>query len=191
MRVLHDVVAERFTNHEARHTLFTNWILWALSKIHPSFGRIWSVELLTSGGHSGFCDQVSYVLLQLALDSGIRARHVNLYGHVVTEAWYGDAWHLFDPDFEVVPTDPTGRVLSVEDLSRPKRARQFYKGPKQGAAALIESTQDNTFVSYPVGARFEWKSQALSVLEQVAEILELVMPAGLILLGAWLLRRHR
>lgn len=97
MEILHAVIVDRFTHGDAQHTIFTNWILWVLGKIHPAFAHIWDADIAVSRGHSLFCDQSSYLLLCLALESDIRARHVGLDGHVVMEAWYNNDWHLYDP----------------------------------------------------------------------------------------------
>ena len=39
MNLLYDIIIERFTHGEARHTIFTNWILWTFGKIYPGFGH--------------------------------------------------------------------------------------------------------------------------------------------------------
>ncbi|MBN2374455.1 hypothetical protein JXL19_11780 [bacterium] len=192
MDILFNIMIERFTHGEARHTLFTNWILWILGKIYPSFGHIWDCEILLSKGWSLLCDQSSYLLLKMAIKSGISARHVGLYGHVVMEAWYDNDWHLYDPDMEVIAINDAGRVMGVEELSRDKDILlKLYSGPKGSVAELIATRENNTFVSYPPGSRFEWKSEALSRIEQVMEALKLIIPLMMLAFGLFLIFGYR
>lgn len=106
-------------------------------------------------GYSGYCDQVSFVLVQLALENGIQARHVGLEGHVVMEAWYDNDWHMYDPDMKIVPAGPDGTILSVDALSRSDTLlEKYYSGT--GFVDIIKSREDNNFVSTPAGSRFDW-----------------------------------
>lgn len=191
MVALYELVAERFTHMAARHTVFSNWILASMGKTHPAFAHIRNPATMVRRGHSLLCGQSSYVLLRLARENGIGARHVGLKGHVVMEAWYEDDWHLFDPDFEVVPRDKEGRVLSVESLAQsPDLLEEYYGGHEGDEALMVEilgSRENNTYMSYPPGAWFEWKSNVLYWFERLAEWLKFVGPVVLITLGAWLL----
>ena len=141
-------------------------------------------------GHSLLCGQSSYVLLTLAQEHGVRVRHVGLVGHVVMEAWYDDDWHLFDPDLEVVPRDSADGVLSVETLAQsPDLLEQYYgeyDGDNASMVEIIGSREKNTYMSYPPGAWFEWKSNVLFWFEKLAEILKFVLPVIMMGLGAWL-----
>jgi hypothetical protein len=197
MMALYGLVTERFTHGDADHTVFSNWLLWGLRQIHPAFAHIRQPETMVQRGYSLLCDQSSYVLLQLALEQGIRARHVGLDGHVVMEAWYDDDWHLFDPDLEVVPQNENGRVLSVEELVHSPGLLDHYYGKYKSenvpVVAILGSRENNTFMTYPQGAWFEWKSNVLFWLEKVAERLKFIIPAILLLVGAgmmWRGRRH-
>lgn len=177
MEILYSVVVDRFTNYDAQHTIFTNWIFWMLGKVYPAFKHILNVTTLVSKGHSLLCDQSSYVLVKLATEAGIRARHVGLYGHVVMEAWYYGDWHLYDPDMEVIPKDEKGMVLSVEALSKNEDLlHKFYGGEKRGVKNTITTRENNTFMSYPIGSRFEWKTQALSIFEKVMHYFAFILP---------------
>lgn len=185
---LYEIVTDRFTHNEgARHTVFTNWLLFSLGKIVTPLGIIWSPDVFVSKGYSLICSQSSYLLMQLALKSGIRARHVGLNGHVVMEAWYDNDWHLFDPDAEVIPRDSTESVLSVEELSRNiDLLKKEYPRIKGDYVNIIASREDNSFVSYPVGAYFEWKSQVLFYFEKIAQVLKYLIPFLIVVFGAYL-----
>lgn len=196
MRILYELVAERFTHGQARHTALSNWLLWALSYIDRSLGQIRVPDTMLKRSNSLICGQSSYILLRLALEHGIRARHVGLNGHVVMEAWYGNEWHLYDPDLEVLPKDDAGHVLSVEELSRgPEWLRHYYgghRGNEQSMVKIVGSRYDNTYMSYPPGAWFEWKSNVLFYFEKWAQWLKIAIPTLLVLGGIFCMggRRH-
>jgi hypothetical protein len=193
MVAIFNVVADRFAhNAGARHTPFTNWILYFAGKFHPTFGAIWDPEIFVEKGHSLICSQSSYLLMQMAFREGIKARHVGLNGHVVMEAWYNDDWHLFDPDAEVIPRDEEGIVLSVEELSNNTEIlKKEYPLKKGDFVPIISSREDNSFVSYPEGAYFEWKSQVLFYLEKLMQIFKYLVPVLLFVLGVFMQRKNR
>lgn len=182
MTALHGIVADRFThNAGARHTWLSNWLLRAAGVAHPVLGTIWSADALVRRGESLVCSQASYVLLQLATAEGLIARHVGLNGHVVMEAWYESAWHLFDPDAEVLVRTPEGAILGVEALiHQPDLLRAAYA---DNYVRMFLSQEDNTFVSLPQGAYFEWKSEAMKHVERLTEVLKLVLPVLFLLVG--------
>ncbi len=198
MQVLYETAAARFTHgNQDDHNLFSNWILWGMSKIHKNFSAIFDPELLLKNGHSTMCGGVSLVLVHLALKSGITARHVGLYGHVVMEAWYDGDWHLYDPDMEVVLTDDTGDVLSVEEAAKQEAlAMQAYTREGIGEygakfVKMIASRENNTYMTYPPGAHSVWKAEALKLLESIAEVVKFILPVAFIFIGALLLRSPR
>lgn len=183
MIALHNLVAQRFQHGEAHHTVWSNWILAFAGPFNPALANMRNPDAMLRSATSLLCGQVSYVLLRLALEHGVKARHVGLYGHVVMEAWYDNSWHMFDPDLEVIPKDADGRVLSVSALeSRPDLIRQYYRHP-EAIIPMFASRQNNTFMSYPPGAWFEWKSNVLYWIERMAEIAKFAIPLVLIILG--------
>lgn len=192
MILLYEVVIDRFThNGGARHTIFTNWILFFAGKIVSPLGIIWDPNIFVSKGHSLICSQSSYLLMQLALRNGIKARHVGLNGHVVMEAWYDNDWHLFDPDAEVMPKDNTGNILSVEELSKDiVKLNKEYPLIKGDFISIIASREDNSFVSYPVGAYFEWKSQVLFYFEKIVQAFKYMASLLIIAIGIYLQLTH-
>ena len=189
MDVLYEKVTQRFTHKDARHNFYSNWLLYLAGKIHPALSHIYDPNLLVRGGHSLLCDQSSYVLLRLALANGIKARHVGLDGHVVMEAWYDSDWHLYDPDLEVIPVDSAGHVLGVEELALNQQLLKKYYGP-HGFVEIVSSRENNTYVSYPEGSRFEWKANVLAYLEKSAEILKFVFPIIMTAMGLRLANRQ-
>jgi hypothetical protein len=176
MLALFGLVTERFTHHAARHTFLSNWLLATFGAVHPGFAHIRSPEIMVQRGHSLLCDQSSYLLLRLALENGIWARHVGLDGHVVMEAWYDDDWHMYDPDLEIMPRTLGGDVLSVEELARTPDLLLKYYGNFASMVDIVGSRKNNTYMSYPAAAWFEWKSNALYWFEKLAECLKFVLP---------------
>jgi hypothetical protein len=192
MLALYGLVTERFTHRAARHNLFSNWLLAGIGLLHPAFAHIRDPETMIRRGQSLLCGQSSYLLLRLAREHGIRARHVGLDGHVVMEAWYEDDWHLFDPDLEIVPRDGRGEILSVEKLAQNPALLRGYYGDHQGEQAsmveILGSRENNTYMSYPPGAWFEWKNNVLYWFEKLAAYLKFILPLALVGLGLWVLR---
>ncbi len=193
MIVLYEVVIDRFVHNEgARHTIYTNWLLYLGGKVVSPLGIIWDPDILVSKGHSLICSQSSYLLLQMALQNKIKARHVGLNGHVVMEAWYADDWHLFDPDAEVMPKDVSGRILSVDELSKNTDiVKKEYPIIKGEYINIIISREDNSFVSYPVGAYFEWKSQVLFYFEKIAQVFKYLIPLFILFCSIYLLLKPK
>ena len=186
MQSMFDLVSLRFNFNAAHHNVFSNWLLWGMGLVHPAISHIRDPEVMVSRGHSLFCGQASYLLVRMALDSGIIARHVGLNGHVVMEAVYDGGWHLYDPDMEVVPLAADGRVLGLDELVRaPHLLERNYAGPKAVVIPYLRSIEDNTFMSYPQGSWFVWKSEVLFRFEQLAAYLKYVLPLVLLLMGFW------
>jgi len=184
MDVLYKTVTEWSTHNDARHTFLSNWICYIFGMVHPAFAHIYDPDKLVANGHSLLCDQSSYILLKLALENGIRARHVGLDGHVIMEAWFDSDWHLYDPDMEVVPINAAGEVLSVEELALNTQLLEKYYGPfGHNLVQIVASRENNTYMSYPVGSRFVWKSEVLVYFEKIMEALKFAIPIGLILCG--------
>lgn len=187
------LVAKRFSHgDQAKYSIYRNWILWSLGQVWSSVAYIRDPDELLRG-HSALCDQVSYVLLALAQRAGLPVRHVGLNGHVVMEAWYENDWHMYDPDLEVVVLDEQGIVMSVEELAlRPDLLSQALPktdtiSEKERIVSLFTTREDNSFVAYPSGSYFEWKSQLLVTLEPFLNIAKSVLPLILIFIGVVLL----
>lgn len=185
MQLLYEVFINRFTHSEgARHSFMSNWLLFFAGKILYPLGYIWDHELLLSRGHSLVCSQSSYLLIHVAIANGMIARHVGLNGHVVMEVWYDNEWHMYDPDSEVLVKDKSGVILSVEEIARDlELMKNVYVGVQKGMIPIFASREDNSFVSYPPGTYFEWKSQVLLYVEKLMQILKYFLPLCLILAG--------
>ena len=192
MSVLFTTMCDRFAHRQARYSLFSNWILWAMGKLCPPFGAVHEPNNLLKYGNVAICDQQSYLLVTLALKRGIKARHVGLGGHIVMEAWYDGDWHMYDPDEEVIAIDPENTnegVLSVQFLSRnPDFTRKLYSKHRSGPilekiVGFYSTRENNSFVSVPEGSWFNWKSQVLMMFEKSCAYLKWIIPVCLSLFG--------
>ncbi|MBV1915544.1 MAG: transglutaminase-like domain-containing protein [Pseudomonadales bacterium] len=147
MLIIYNEVIRRFTHSDpARYNIYSNWFLWLIGTVHPSFSSIGKPDILLKNGHSGLCSQQTYLLQVLAGTNGIHNRKVGLNGHVVMEAWYDNDWHLFDPDLEVVPITEGNRILSLDDLAKsPALLEELYQGSEcEECIGIIASRKDNS-----------------------------------------------
>lgn len=70
-----------------------------------------------SGFGFGCCDQVARELAWIWSQLGYPARIAVFNFHTDAELYYGNAWHLFDPDHEVYYLEPDGQTIaSVADV---------------------------------------------------------------------------
>lgn len=190
MRELFDVISARFTHSPPRqHTLYSNWILYFAKFVSPAFSKVRTPAAMLRKGRSLACGQISYLLLTAAHQFGIKTRHVALGGHIVMEAWYDSRWHMYDPDWEVIPVNSKGDILSVSELSRNSELLNSLYIPR--VAKKIKTMENNSFVSYPQGAWAEWKNTALWHVERKIEIAKYVVPILLIILGFYAHRKNK
>lgn len=198
MGFLFTVVCERFSHGEnARHTFFTNWLMWCGSvvarPVMPDFALVAGPDRILKYGHSALCGQHSFVLVKLAQKAGILARHVGLNGHVVMEAWYDGAWHMYDTDYEVMGGESPDAVSSVSELARDvDRAIRLYEGRE--SAEKVRNFLDQSklnLVSLPPWTPWHWKGNIMIPLESAAEVMKFAIPVLLSLVGVWLFLRGR
>jgi len=188
MQRLYSAVTDRIPDSRlSTHTVFTNWIMWALGSVDSDLSTIRLPNNLLRYTDSAFCSQQSYLLLTLAEKAGISSRHVGLIGHVVMEAWYDGAWHMYDPTFGIVPTF-NGTVASVSDLSENGSLLAKYDEWPDIKAAFLQPQRHN-YIAYPAGGYFVWKAQVLYYVEQAADWLKFALPAAFIALGGLLFAR--
>jgi hypothetical protein len=70
------------------------------------------------GGYGfGCCGQSTYALIWLWRQMGYQARWVGIPSfHTIPEVWYGNAWHMLDPDHEVFYRKDDGTIASVAEI---------------------------------------------------------------------------
>jgi hypothetical protein len=185
---LFDIVSRRFVHGLSAESLFTGYPQFLLGgPFRTSFSRDRILRL----GNKGFCSQQTYILVQLANDLGLPARQVGLNGHVVAEIWYDRDWHMFDPDYELVIRNARGSIASVADLEQdgPRLTAAYGSRHALAVVPLYQSRIDNTYMSYPAGSYFEWKTNVLLYLTMAMQVLKWGIPFVLLLIGWILLRR--
>jgi len=70
------------------------------SLVHEKLFNDWGVMPLTTLNSKGFaiCGRQSEIFSQILFNAGFLARVISLNGHVVSEIYYKNTWHLFDTD---------------------------------------------------------------------------------------------
>ena len=74
-----------------------------------------TVELINSYGF-GLCGYQSTAYVQIATAGGLKARTCHLPSHVIAEAFYDDAWHMFDCQVGWYACNRKGKVASCEEM---------------------------------------------------------------------------
>ena len=99
----------------------------------------------------GFCDDAATNFMVLAEKARLTARVWTLGGHVVAEALYDGAWHMFDADAEVYYPMEDGTIAGVEQLANDPDLIRRYPSPLAEFPAedliRIYSTRDNNRVA--------------------------------------------
>lgn len=188
MEALYAVSAARFYAAHPYQTFTSNWILWMAGKLRRPLGVLHDPELVLRYSYGAVCSQHSAVLMALANHVGIKARHVALNGHVVMEAWYDDAWHMYDPTYSAIARTPGGRVLSVHEMiDEPRTIVDAYAPSRvDEVLPLYLSRDDNNFVSFPAGTQFHWKAELMTYIEAICETLKFALPTLMLIIGTWL-----
>lgn len=64
----------------------------------------------------GDCYESAYLLTLAAQAAGLEARMVGLTGHVISEIYYEEQWHVFDPFYAYSFYTDDGRIPSYEEI---------------------------------------------------------------------------
>jgi len=191
MLKLHKVVDERFYNKIARHTPFTNYLIWIAGILYRPWNQITDSNLLLKYSQYGLCSQIAQVIVDSATTLGIKARMVHLNGHTVCEVYYEGLWHMFDSDYGVVPLK-NNKIWGVEEFSKnPILIKEFYKDnsfTKEGETMvrIMGSRDDNYF--YPPNTNI---CPRIFIVQKILEVVKWLFPFGFMLLGLFFVRRKR
>jgi hypothetical protein len=72
-------------------------------------------QMLSTWGY-GFCSDLARTLAQLSVVAGLDSRVVYLDEHVVTEIFYNNKWHMFDPDRKAYYIAKDGTIANVGEI---------------------------------------------------------------------------
>lgn len=194
MQYIYQFVVTRF-NHKngkgdgtPRYSLFDNYLLYFAGFIHPHLNHIKDPKYLFIQEKIQICSELSYLMVVMAEQQGIRARHVGLNGHVVMEAFYDDDWHMYDPLHKIIPIH-NKEVKSVHFLERnPNILRKMYQRSNYSEKFIehnldiFTSKHDNTFISYPPLSQFNWKATVLLYFEKIMHYFKWLIPILLIMM---------
>lgn len=140
---LSHALTRRFEHGLGRYSLCSNYLCLFLAQgkrlqeLLPQLGRlaelatIFDTDELLRHSPEAFCDQIARAFAELGSSAGLRTRVIPLGGHVVAEAYYDGAWHMFDPDYDVIPS--RNGVVGVGELAAdPELATSAYRSNRIG-----------------------------------------------------------
>ena len=103
-------------------------------------------QIIESG--APHCSNLAFAMAAITAAGGYPSRTVHTsdtpeypHTHVVTEVYYDEAWHLYDPTYGVFFRDPAGRVASYRELHLMPElvtALAFERVPPDVTAAALE-----------------------------------------------------
>ena len=176
-------VTKQFNHGIAEHTLESNWIMFLLGNINRAFGTVYMHKNFFKSKRL-ICSQSSYLLLKLLEEDNIKTRHVSFYsyrgGHVIMEAWFNGKWNMFDPDYKVVPYNNNLEILSVNELIIDSKTLYKYYEYGSVVSKLFLEQENHSYVAYPEGSYFEWKTNVLKYYEELMEVLKYLLLIGYI-----------
>lgn len=79
---------------------------------------IHSPQLMINSVGNGFCDDLSSALSLLWRKQGYNSRVWSLGGHVVPEVFTNNAWHMYDPLYQVYYYNNKNVIAGVEELAK-------------------------------------------------------------------------
>lgn len=181
MNALYLVTIERFVHGAAQHTPFTNWVVWARGLPHEHQIRLRDTNQLLRRGHAALCGQVSQLLADMARESGIEARLIQLEGHVVMEAYFDGAWHMYDADAEVGASTLFDAPPAIDELiADPDRLTALYSPNNPQMVPVILSTDNNW-----IGDQDQYRVR----LESIGSVAKYTVPLLMMMVGLLVLRR--
>jgi hypothetical protein len=181
MNALYLVTIERFVHGAAEHTPFTNWVVWARGLPNEHQIRLRDTDELLRRGHAALCGQISQLLADMARELGIEARLIQLEGHVVMEAYFDGAWHMYDADAEVGASSLFDAPPAIDELiADPDRLTALYAPNNPQMVPVILSTDNNW-----IGDQDQYRVR----LESIGSVAKYTVPLLMMMVGLLVLRR--
>jgi len=173
------IVIRKYRHGLANHNIFTNYLIWLAGILRHPWAQITDTELLLKYSDHGLCSQQAQTLVDIATKIGLKARIVGLNGHTVMEVFYSDRWHMFDPDYEIIPIKKE-RIYSVNELAGNfALIEELYKSSPncvteeslEKIAKIISSSEDNVFLKKNTNI-----CPRIYVAQKILEILKWIIP---------------
>jgi hypothetical protein len=157
--ILQSVIKEGMTDEEKAIAIWKFLVDWRYHYYPAEGGQEVHdpIKFINVYGY-GFCDDSAANFSVLCRQTGIKSRSYALDGHVVAEAFFGNGWHMFDPDHQVYYRCKDGTVAGAADLEKnPKlitdakhlpEATSFSYTPRM--AELYTTTENNRPFTVPM-----------------------------------------
>jgi len=122
-------------------------------------GSLESISHAVLAQEKGLCGEQSIAFMHVLGEDNITTRYVAVWGisgfgvscyasHALVEAWYDDAWHLFDPTFSLYFIDIDGHVLSMDELLAKKFSNPACIGDAAKGSELLGYVQSHFAITY-------------------------------------------
>lgn len=93
------------------------------------------IAMSAFANRAGFCASKAQLMKKMLYLVGIPARLFNIYnfgkpgnGHTVLQVWFENQWHFIDPTLGGYFQDPSGHILSWQELeAHPEKTKQYLK----------------------------------------------------------------
>lgn len=175
-----------FHTGRRKYSFSENYILFLGGFLHEYISSPQNPAGIIKGG-GGLCSEISAVMKRVLRRAGVKARFIGLRGHVALEVEVDDEWVVADPDYGVVYEYPL-QVLE-------ERANEIIPGalaeagyPDEMIEAVVRVFMDSEEnVALPPGQAL---SPRLALIENAANVLKWVLPAGLLVFGMGGFRRE-
>jgi hypothetical protein len=117
--LIQDIVRPEMSDKEKAIRLWKFSSSWTVLGIPPARNQQTCDPLkLFISLEYALCGGINGALSNLFTLAGLRSRVYSLYGHVVAEVFYCNAWHMFDADRDIYFTNNLGEVASVDYISK-------------------------------------------------------------------------
>ncbi|MGQ9848322.1 MAG: hypothetical protein ACUVQP_12600 [Bacteroidales bacterium] len=126
---LNDFIRKNKKSQEKEQVVLDLFDAQISSLVHEKLFNEWGAIPLVTLNSKGFaiCGRQSEIFSQILFNAGFPARIISLNGHLVSEVYYNNAWHLFDTDRKTF-FKKDNEILSYKKLvQNPKMFKKAVK----------------------------------------------------------------
>jgi len=104
----------------------------------------------------GCCEQSANALAWIWQQQGYQARVASFSFHTIPEVFYGNAWHMLDPDHKIYYLKADGTIASVEDiLNDPTLVSNTVNAAGRDPAGWLGLQMAELYVEYGASLQYE------------------------------------